>query len=213
MCFSSTASFTASGFLTVVGIATLAKTKQKKTLLIMIVPLIFAFQQLIEGLLWLSLKNGSEYSLPLTYLFLFFALFFWPIYIPFVALLLEPQKIRRRIILFFCFGGILVGILLFVSFLQKPEVVRVVNNCLFYANQSPYPFLLNYLYILFTIGSGAISSRPIIKIISLFGLTSALISWLIYSINFISVWCFFAAIMSVIIYFYPQKKLLKTKKG
>jgi len=204
MCFSAAASFTASGVLSIVGTATLIKTKHKKTWLLAIVPLVFALQQFVEGLLWLSLKNGAGYTLLLTHIFLFFALLFWPVYVPLVTLLLEPQKIRRIIIFFFCAGGAIVGVLLYVNFLREPAAAMVVNKCLLYPAPDSFPNLFYYLYILFIIGSGAVSSRPVIKLLSLLGLISALISWLVYAVNFISVWCFFAAIISAVIYFYPQ---------
>lgn len=206
MCFSASASFTASAVLGLVGAATLAKTKNKRAWPLAAVPLLFALQQFVEGLLWLSLKNGPDYTLPLTHIFLFFALLFWPIYIPVVALALEPHKIRRIIISVFCVAGAVIGVLLYANFLQNPEAARVINKCLFYPDRTSYPILLKYLYILVTIGSGAVSSRPIIKLFSLLGLIFALIAWLIYTVNFISVWCFFAAIISAVLYFYPQKQ-------
>lgn len=116
MCFSATASFTASAVLGFVGAATLIKTQNKKAWLLAAVPMLFSLQQFVEGLLWLSLKNHSEYTLPLTYIFLFFALLLWPIYVPIMALVMEPKKIRRRILFGFCIIGAIIGILFYASF-------------------------------------------------------------------------------------------------
>ena len=66
-------------------------------------------------------------------------------------------------------------------FFIKPEAAQIVNKCLFYSNPAPYPTLLSYLYILITIGSGAISSRPIIKLFCVLLLVSSLISRILYS--------------------------------
>jgi len=206
MCFSATASFTASAVLGAIGTASLIKTKDRKLWPLAIVPVIFAIQQFIEGLLWLSLNGHPEFTLPLTHLFLFFALLFWPVYFPIVAFLLEPNKIRKIILSVFCAGGAAVGVLFYISFWLHPASAQVVNQCLYYPTPVTFPILLGYLYVLVTVGSGAVSSRPIFKIFSLLILISSLITWIVYSFNFISVWCFFAAIISAILYFYPQKQ-------
>lgn len=205
MCFSATASFSASAVLGFIGAATLIKTQNKKAWLLAAVPMLFALQQFVEGLLWLSLKSRPEYTLPLTYIFLFFALLLWPIYVPIMAMIMEPQKIRRRVLLGLSIVGAVIGILFYASFFIKPEAARVVNQCIYYSNPAPYPILLSYLYILVTVGAGIISSRPILKLFCLLLLVSSLVTWLVYTVNFISVWCFFAAIISVILYFQPQK--------
>lgn len=205
MCFSATASFTASAVLGVVGAVTLGKTKNRRAWLLSAVPLLFALQQFVEGLLWVSIKSWPNQVLPLTHVFLFFALFLWPVYTPLMILLLEPSKIRRIIISFFCVGGAVVGTMFYVNFLQQPEIVRVVNKCLYYPNQIINPDLLKYLYILVTVGSGLISSRPIAKLFCLLVLVGSVITYFFYSVNFTSVWCFFAAIISAVLFFQPQK--------
>src|SRR6187402_1838956 len=98
MCFSATASFGAAAVLGVVGgvAVTKAKTSPQKTFAA--IPLIFAVQQLSEGLLWLSLKNDSLASSQslLTYIFLFFAMAIWPFWIPFSVWLMEKDLKRKK---------------------------------------------------------------------------------------------------------------------
>ncbi len=205
MCFSATASFTASTVLGLVGTAGLIKTQNKKAWPLMAMPLFFALQQFVEGLLWISLKSYPQYVLPLTHVFLFFALFFWPTYLPLAALSLETHKARRTIITFFSIAGTVVGAIFYASFLRNPESAEIVNRCLYYPDLAPYPHLLGYLYILATIGAGAASSKPIVKLYSLLILVFSLITWYFYAVNFTSVWCFFAAIISLVLFFYPRK--------
>ena len=205
MCFSATASFTASAALGIVGTAALIKNKNKNARPLMAVPLFFALQQFVEGLLWLSLMSRPGYVLPLTHIFLFFALLFWPVYIPLAALMLEIKKSRRLLVLIFCIGGAVVGVILYVSFLFQPEAAQVVNRCLYYPSVAPYPTFLGYLYILVTVGVGVVSSKKIIKLFTLLVLIFSLFTWYFYAVNFISVWCFFAAIISIVLYFYPKK--------
>lgn len=206
MCFSATASFTASAVLGIIGTATLGKTKNRRAWLLSAVPLLFALQQFVEGLLWVSLKSWSTYTLPLTHVFLFFALFLWPIYTPLMILMLEPNKIRRIIMLFFCVGGAIVGTVFYYNFLKQPEAVQIINRCLYYPNQTLHPELLKYLYVLVTVGSGLISSRIIVKLFCLLVLVGSIITYFFYSVNFTSVWCFFAAAISVVLFLEPQNK-------
>jgi len=206
MCFSATASFVASAALGVVGTATLGKTKNRRAWLLSAVPLLFALQQFTEGLLWVSLDRWPTYVLPLTHVFLFFALFLWPIYTPLMMLMLEPSKIRRIIMSFFCVAGAVVGVMFYVNYLQQPEAARVVGKCLYYPNHIFAPELLKYFYILVTVGSGLISSRLIAKLFCLLVLVGSIITYFFYSVNFTSVWCFFAAVISVVLYLQPQNK-------
>lgn len=205
MCFSATASFTASATLGVIGVATLIKTKNKKDWLLSSIPLIFAIQQFMEGWLWLSIQYWPAYTLNLTYIFLFFALFLWPMYVPFIILLLETNKIRKNILSIICLAGAIVGTLFYLNFLSAPQAAQVVNQCLFYPNQISYPDILKYLYILIIIFSGLASSRKIIKLFCFLVFVSSIITYFFYAVHFTSVWCYFAAIISVIIFLKPKE--------
>jgi hypothetical protein len=70
MCFSANASFAASGVLAAVGAASIRETKTKRGLLYAFIPLIFAIQQFVEGLQWLT--RPGAWSVFLAYGFLFF---------------------------------------------------------------------------------------------------------------------------------------------
>ena len=83
MCFSATASFTASALLTPVGLYALRRTYQSdpRYLALAAFPLLFGIQQAIEGGLWLALEGRATLSTSTTALgFLFFAYLLWPIF-------------------------------------------------------------------------------------------------------------------------------------
>lgn len=88
MCFSAPASFVTAGITGVIGIAALVRVRAPRELPLAAAPLLFALQQIIEGLLWLNLPLAPEGSLSavLTFLFLFFAEAFWPLYAPIVSI-------------------------------------------------------------------------------------------------------------------------------
>ena len=90
MCFSASASFTASAVLMPLGLYSthLARTnRQPNYVPLALVPFFFGVQQFVEGLEWTALDNGRIE--PLTTLaglgFLFFAYCFWMVWIPWSA--------------------------------------------------------------------------------------------------------------------------------
>lgn len=210
MCFSATASFTASAALAAIGTATVAKAKTKKELPLAAMPLIFALQQFVEGLLWLSIKSpAQEYLMLLTMAFLFFAFFWWPIYAPLVAFIAETSPVRRKLIAGLCAVGALVGTYIYASFLLDPSPAYIIHRCLAYPIQAPAVTTFTYLYVAVTVGAGLISSQLVIRIFCLLLGVTALLAWMFFTLTFTSVWCFFAAFISGVLYFYTDKAKLK----
>lgn len=210
MCFSATASFTASAVLGAVGIGTMSKARNNPERMLAAIPLFFGLQQFIEGLIWVSLNGSGNYVLPLTYFYLFFASLWWPIYAPLVVYVLEDRGVRKKIIGLFCIGGAVIGISQYITFIQTPSAAKIVNACIYYGVAGSYPTLHAILYALATVGAGLISSKKIINVFGVLVGISAFIAWRVYIINFASVWCFFAALLSCVIYFYFRSKEKKT---
>jgi hypothetical protein len=111
MCFSATASFGVGVILTVIGVASLKKARHPTQVLFAAIPLIFAVQQISEGMLWLILPHPEllHFKKYITYSFLIFAQIIWPLWLSMAVLLLEKSKTRRL------FQKILVGVGLLVS--------------------------------------------------------------------------------------------------
>ena len=98
MCFSAPASFVTAGITGTIGIVALTRVSEPRELPLAATPLLFALQQSIEGLLWLNLPLAPDGSLStvLTFLYLFFAEAFWPLYAPIAVWLIEPSEHRRH---------------------------------------------------------------------------------------------------------------------
>ena|SRR3989338_3119932 len=207
MCFSATASFVAGTALSVVGVATIKKAKRKAELPFAAIPLLFGIQQLIEGVVWLSFSN-SALNVVSTYAYSMFSHVFWPIFVPIAILLLEKDPVRKKILRVFTGVGLAVGIFLLYFIFQDGIISQVVNKSVLYNSPHLYLPLVLTLYVLATCVSFLISSDKIINIIGIVMLASFTIAGLFFSTTFISVWCFFAAILSFIIfiYFYRRNK-------
>jgi hypothetical protein len=82
MCFSATASFSAAGILALAGAVTLSKARDVRERPLAAVPLVFALQQGIEGLLWRTVPAGHQAGRTLATSFAILAMVFWPVFIP-----------------------------------------------------------------------------------------------------------------------------------
>lgn len=200
MCFSASASFLAGGGLAAVGAKSLKKAK-KKTRFLASIPLIFGIQQTIEGFQWLA-EPGSMESLWLGYGFLFFAFLLWPTYVPITVYKLETNKKNKQALLFLSGTGIMMSIYLLIVLLMEPLKIERVAHSILYSIDAPYLYAGALVYVVIICASLVLSSEKIIRQLGYLVFASAVLSAILFSATWISVWCFFAAVISSIIYFY-----------
>ena len=102
MCFSATASFTAGAVLLGIGALTLKAAKRPREWPFAAIPLLFATQQLIEGVIWLTFNADAPLlNTVMTRAYSFFSHVLWPVYLPVAVLMIEqtaPEWPRQRII-------------------------------------------------------------------------------------------------------------------
>ena len=219
MCFSATASFGASAILGTIGIIALAKAKTNPQMLFATIPLIFAVQQFTEGLLWLSLKNAdmASWQSLLTYIYLVFAMAVWPLWVPLTIRLLEKDARSKRIInVLVCIGALVsICVVLVLSLYPVKAMTPVCFSCPFSATPSlsqhlhyrftfpPIPKGLigafTMLYIMATVVTPFISSIKRMKWLGFVLLASYLFAVILYNGFVISIWCFFAALLSFVV--------------
>lgn len=201
MCFSATASFVAGTALTAVGVVTVRKSQGKAELPLALVPLLFGIQQLSEGVLWVSLRE----DLPglqswATYVFSMFSHVLWPIFVPFAILLVETSRRRRKAIGVFQVLGLGVGLYLLYFLLRYPVTSHVHGRSIFY--DSPHFYILGVLvvYLLATCATGMFSSHRCINAFGGLAFVLAIAAYQVSVTTFVSVWCFFAAVLSLFIF-------------
>src|SRR3546814_7970639 len=137
MCFSASASFVTAAVTGSIGIAALIRAPQRQDLLLAATPLLFALHQGIEGLLWLELAHGPGQPLAggLTVLFLLIAEAFWPVYAPLAILLIEPDRLRRRLIRGCLVIGLCTGAVLAWWVLARPHAAAIVGGHIAYLSE------------------------------------------------------------------------------
>lgn len=203
MCFSSEASFIASAVIGVTGIIALKKSSGFPFKFFAFVPVFFAFQQLIEGFLWITLQNSHclQWKLPLTNGFLFFAWLIWPVYIPFSCLLLERKQLIKRFQLVFLVLGLIIAFSYFYIMLFHQVDATISDYHIKYTMDfhPPNSWIYGLIYLIPTVVSMLISSIKKMWILGLVNLLSFIFSKIVFFGYVTSVWCFFGAIASIIV--------------
>lgn len=200
MCFSASASFIAGTALSILGVATLRATRRKAEIPFAAIPLIFGTQQIVEGVLWLSFSFGApQLNVAMTYLFSIFSHVLWPIFVPFSISLLETVPWRRKMIWGFQAVGLLVGSYLLYMLIDLPVTAVAAANIV-YISPHFYNGPVMLLYVAATCISCTFSSVATIRIFGALALILFLVAYGFFTVALFSVWCFFAAILSSIIY-------------
>jgi hypothetical protein len=200
MCFSATASLTAGTFLMGVGIVTTHMARTGGERAYAAIPLLFAIQQLTEGVVWLSFGWGIDaVTAAATQLYSFFSHVLWPVYVPVASWLIEPDRNRRRFLAAVCLAGLGVGAYLLYAMFAYPIVATPVGGHIDYASPHFYIAASMGLYLTATTVSLILSSHRWVRLFGVLCLGSAVAAYAFYAHWFISVWCFFAAAMSIVV--------------
>ena len=200
MCFSASSSFTAAGIVAIAGIASVRQTRNSKLYGLACVPFVFASHQLLEGGVWLTINDTTSLAHKLAVnSFVLFGFGLWPVYAPFFLAVAETSKIKRQILYavafleLFLFGYVAA---------QLPNIfVEVKSHSLAYsAGWKP----IHYAFFGLSLLTPFISSLPRAWIVGVALVGSFLAAFLIKQAAAASVWCFFAALLSVGAFWYVR---------
>lgn len=206
MCFSATASFTLCGALVPVGLYAMAKARRScpEWLPFAVYPLAFGIQQGFEGFVWLGINSGNETMVAAASRgFLFFSHFFWLAWVPLSVWMMETDPLRKRIAAALSAIGILYGLSIFLpSFLLRDWLyMELVNRSLEYRTTLIYEGFINrtnlkLFYAAIVVSALFLSSNRKVRIFGGLVAVSLLFTYAFFAYAFISIWCFFAAILS-----------------
>ena len=214
MCFSASASFIAGATLTVAGVATLRLVTRPSQIPFALIPLLFGVQQIIEGLIWLSFGNRSTIdNASLTLVYSVFSHVLWPIYVPFAVGLLETVAWRRKALASCQVAGLVVGLYLLYFIVQYPVVSRVLGKHIVYESPHFYIAAVITSYVISTCMSSLFSSNKTIRLFGALAVVTFLAAYAIHVATLVSVWCFFAALLSFIVYFYFRQQHAESSRA
>lgn len=201
MCFSMEVSFGAAAVLSGIGVATVRQAKQLSQLWLVVIPFLFAFQQASEGVLWLALTRGwtnCGLECVARYSFLILAYATWPWWFPLALSQVEYNRERRRILYGFLMAGLALSVYNFLYLYNQGMGAQIVQHSIQYTNTLPNE---GPLYLILVSVPWAVSSSRYGYLCAIVGALSFAITFFLYWETFTSVWCFFAAIISMIIYY------------
>jgi len=208
VCFSATASFAAAGISAVIGIAIQYKKPARREAPLAAFPLLFATQQSIEGLLWVFLPSVTQSASIVTVLAMLYTVFaeiLWPIMTPIAVLMVETDRPRRRIMRGLALTGLLVAGYMLFAMLTSPITAEIYHHSIRYFNDFPYLLPYRLVYVLAICGPLLLSSQRTIQTFGALVFLGYLMSLYFYIGVLISVWCFFAAAASGVLYFHFQR--------
>lgn len=204
MCFSATASFSAGALLLGIGALTLRSalaTRQRRALPFAAIPTLFAMQQLIEGVIWLTFpQEATRLNAVLTHVYSFFSHVLWPVYVPVAVVLMEPEGWRRRALAALVAAGAALGAYLLYVLVALPVVSKPTGQHIEYVSPHFFAAATMTLYLLSTTASPLFSSHRWVKAFGALALLAFGAAYYFYAQWFISVWCLFAALLSTVIY-------------
>ncbi len=164
------------------------------------IPLLFGIQQLIEGVLWLTFVHDAPLlKQAMTYAYSGFSHALWPIYVPFAIGVLETARWRKRTLVLFQAAGLVVGLYLLYFIVTRP-VVAVISKHIVYVSPHFYLAPVMVLYLAATCVSAFFSSHRFVNLFGALSLISFIGAYAIYAHALVSVWCFFAALLSILLY-------------
>ena len=206
MCFSLKASLVSSFLLFTISYFCIKKNKNTNKWALSLIPFFFAIQQLVEAGVWLTFDYDLNIKLRLlfSYLFLLFAFIIWPIWMPFSFLKLETNKLKHKILKILFFFGLILASYLTVNFFINSLTVKVDCNHIVYdiiVINNLNDFVKILIYFVPTITPFFISSFKKAKFFGLLATVSLVVTYLFFKYAATSVWCFFCALFSCLVYF------------
>ncbi len=205
MCFSASASFATSGMLSLVGTAAIREVRVSPRALLAAIPLLFAIHQFAEGVVWLTLGAGDHpgWHRPAMFVYLAVAKIVWPLWIPLSLFIVERNTAYRRVLIPLLVMGVVSSLYQAYQLSAYTVSAGVAARHIHYEIASPPAArqLAAVLYFVPTVVPPFCTSLRLMRVVGLGIFGSFIFSAIYFPEALGSVWCFFAAFISVLIWF------------
>ena len=204
MCFSAGASFAGGIIISAIGVITIKKVHKPSQIVFACIPLFFGFQQIAEGVVWLTVPVPEYAGMQkiATYIFQTMALVIWPVMIPFSVLHMEKSKKKKKVLYMLLIVGAILSIyysfcLLVFNVNQQIKGYHVQYNTNFPVLLTTIAFII---YLAVTITPLFVSSIKRTHLMAILMTFSCLVTAIFFKQYLTSVWCFFAALISGVVF-------------
>jgi hypothetical protein len=205
MCFSATGSFGVAAVLAGVGVVSVAQKKVDAHRLLSATPLLFAVQQVAEGMVWHTINDPAQETIHLVSVavFLGFALVVYPTWSALSLFVAEKNPRRRKALGVLLAFGVGVSIYAAALLIQQRPIARISGHSIAYSySETGSPLVLAlYLpgYVIPTVVPFFVSTMNKAKVMGTVLAIGLVATFIIKRQALTSVWCFFAAVMSGVI--------------
>jgi hypothetical protein len=208
VCFSPEADAAVGVVVIAVGIDALRHVRVGNEIVLASLPVLFGVHQLTEAFVWWGLQGrvADVVQSVAVWMYLIFALALVPVLVPLAVGLVERKLGRRRVIAACGVLGAVVGVALAVPMFRGTVTATIKSNYIEYHVEAlTRGGQLTALYVVATCGALLASSYRDIAALGVVNLMALpLLIWLTVG-GFVSLWCFWAAIVSVIIAFHQRR--------
>ncbi|MDP2959349.1 MAG: hypothetical protein Q8N53_23220 [Longimicrobiales bacterium] len=191
--------------MTGVGAAAIVRNSSPSRRMVAAIPLLFAAQQAAEGVVWLTIAAPSSDTLHRLAVdaYLAFALVIWPLWAPWAFRLAERHPARRRVLRALSWVGGIVSVAALLLLLLRQPIASLDSRSVSYTYAGTTDGLLQLLGltayaipVLVPFFVSTVRSAPMIGATLVVSVVAAMV---VEKEALLSVWCFFAAIVSVLI--------------
>ena len=208
MCFSATANFAGSAVIGAIGIATLREVKHRRQFLFAAIPALFALHQFTEGFVWLGLDGvlSPAAAHDAGAVFVLYAQGLLPFLLPLSVYMMEPTEPRRRRMLPFAILGGLLALYILWGLTAFPLDVHINHHSIVYKNPATTNTIVAVLYVIATCGALFFSGYRYLIVFGWANLAGLVTVTIVMKYAFTSIWCAYAAVISVLVFFHFRRR-------
>lgn len=200
MCWSATADVAAGTVIGAIGVTCVARARRVRDLPLAALPLLLGAHQIVESLVWHA--NGG--TGPATVAWAVIAMPLLALWVPLGVLSAAPPGARLRLAVPVA-AGLATAIVLAVCLAEKAPVADIRGHTVGYAVDIPYPPLLIAGYLVATVGALLLSADRMLRLLGVLTGVGAAVCVAVWRLEFVSTWCAFAALVSVVIFAWVRR--------
>ncbi|MFI1212155.1 DUF6629 family protein [Streptomyces sp. NPDC020802] len=195
MCWSATADLVAGSAIAAVGVACLARARRKADLPLAALPLILGAHQIVESVVW---RSGGGPG-PATVAWAVIALPLLAVWVPAGVLCVAPPRNVRPLTVPLV-AGLATAAVLSYRLATHSVTAEVRGHTVGYAVTLPGAEVIVVGYLLATVGSLLLSGHHLLRVLGVLVAVGAVVCWALWEREFISTWCAFAAVCSLVLH-------------
>ncbi|MFJ4621673.1 DUF6629 family protein [Streptomyces sp. NPDC088812] len=194
MCWSATADLVAGAGVAAVGVACVARVRDRRDLPLAALPLLLGAHQVVEAVV----RHAGGGRGPATVVWAVIALPVPAVWVPAGVLCAAPVHARRRLTALLA-AGVATAAVLAHGVATGPVTAEIRGRTVGYALGLPHPPVLVAGYLLAAVGSLLLSGDRRLLGLGVLVAVGAALCWALWRLEFVSTWCAFAAVCSVVL--------------